>query len=156
MSDNLVTVYRFDSDDECTRSLVLWDGRFICFGLEPEYRLNKVAGETRIPSGVYTMSPARSGSIFKSIRKHFGPALGEFALAVDDVPNFKHIRVHCGNLPSHTAGCLIVGESCMDQSVGSSRAAYRIFAYPIVEALNRKEVVRINYIDADGNKTYNT
>ena len=48
-----ITVERFTSDAETTLSTVFVDGKFACFGLEDEYRTEKVAGETRIPAGTY-------------------------------------------------------------------------------------------------------
>ena len=48
-----ITVNRFISDNDTTISHINVDGKFICFGLEDEYRENKLVGETRIPAGKY-------------------------------------------------------------------------------------------------------
>jgi len=42
------------------------DGQFVCFGLEDEYREDKVAGETRIPSGTYQVALRKEGGFHKS------------------------------------------------------------------------------------------
>ncbi len=39
-----MVVDRFTSDSESTISRILVDGRFVCFGLEDEYRTSKVPG----------------------------------------------------------------------------------------------------------------
>ena len=48
-----IIVNRFVSDDDSTISQISINGRFQCFGLEDEFRWDKVVGETRIPSGIY-------------------------------------------------------------------------------------------------------
>ena len=60
----LITVDRFKSDDDATLSKVDIDGQFVCFGLEDEYREDKVANETRIPAGRYRIGdhPSRRRS----------------------------------------------------------------------------------------------
>ena len=51
-----ILVDRFVSDDDSTISRVNVDGQFVCFGLEDEYRADKVPGETRIPAGTYRVT----------------------------------------------------------------------------------------------------
>ena len=46
-------VERFTSDKDATISAIYLDDVFQCFGLEDEYREEKVASETRIPAGSY-------------------------------------------------------------------------------------------------------
>lgn len=57
-----------------------------------------------------------------------------------DVPNFSGIRIHKGNRPEDTEGCIIVGDDPTewnDDWVGSSAAAYdRLFA--LIEAAEKR------------------
>ena len=46
-------VERFTSDKDATISAIYLDDVFQCFGLEDEYREEKVASETRFPAGSY-------------------------------------------------------------------------------------------------------
>ena len=46
-------VERFTSDKDATISVIYLDDVFQCFGLEGEYREEKVASETLIPAGLY-------------------------------------------------------------------------------------------------------
>jgi len=45
-----ITVERFLSDNDSTVSRVLIDATHECFGLEDEFREEKIPGETRIPA----------------------------------------------------------------------------------------------------------
>ncbi len=57
----IITVDRFKSDLDATISKVNVDRRFVCFGLEDEYRADKVANETRIPAGRYKVGVRTEG-----------------------------------------------------------------------------------------------
>ena len=46
-------VERFTTDKDATRSAIYLDDVFQCFGLEDEYREEKVASEKRIAAGSY-------------------------------------------------------------------------------------------------------
>ena len=48
-----IVVDRFISDDDTTISRINVDRQFVCFGLEDEFREEKIAQETRIPAGTY-------------------------------------------------------------------------------------------------------
>ena len=58
----VILVDRFTSDDDSTISRVMVDGNFICFGLEDEYREEKVSKQTRIPAGTYRVTLRTAGS----------------------------------------------------------------------------------------------
>ncbi len=56
-----ILVDRFVSDDDATISKVAVDNQFVCFGLEDEFREEKIAGETRIPVGNYQITLRTEG-----------------------------------------------------------------------------------------------
>ena len=56
-----IFVERFHSTSDETYSNIYVDGKWICFGLEDEHREEKVAGETRIPSGRYKIGVREFG-----------------------------------------------------------------------------------------------
>lgn len=148
-----ITVDRFKSDDETTLSLVSINGRFECFGLEDEYREEKVAGETRIPAGVYKIRFRNWGGFYSRYLKRFPDFHASGMLQVMDVPNFTSILIHMGNKDKDTAGCLLVGVNAVgdhgDMSLGNSRGAYKKFYRRVKEALSIGEKVTIEYVDND-------
>jgi hypothetical protein len=76
-------------------------------------------------------------------------------LEVCDVPNFKWVLIHCGNDDSHTAGCLLVGDSqennviIKDGWIGKSTNAYKRLYPHIAKQLELGNEVTIEYIDLD-------
>ena len=87
-----ITVVRIKSDDDATLSLVSVDGYFQCFGLEDEYREEKIAGETRIPAGLYNVGVRDEGGFHNRYMRKFSK-FHRGMLEVQDVPNFKYILI---------------------------------------------------------------
>ena len=56
-----IVVDRYVSDEKATISRILVDGKQVCYGLEDEYRAEKVAKETRIPAGQYPVVLRQEG-----------------------------------------------------------------------------------------------
>lgn len=146
-----ILVDRFTSDSETTISRVFVDGEFFCFGLEDEYRAEKVAGKTRIPAGTYKIGIRSVGGFHGRYKKRFAD-IHKGMLHVLDVPGFEYILIHCGNKDEHTAGCLLVGQGAGttpgDMMITKSTAAYRRFYSKVIDAtvLGRLE---ITYQDND-------
>lgn len=149
-SNMKLTVNRFHSDKEATLSTILLDGKFVCFGLEDEFREVKVSGETRIPAGTYNIGirdvggfHSRYSSRFKDIHKGM--------LEVLNVPNFKYILIHVGNTEKNTDGCLLVGKNATTVGTPTTPAsgpAYReLYSLVIEEAIKGNLV--IEYVDLD-------
>ena len=73
-------------------------------------------------------------------------------LWVRSVPGFSYIPIRTGNTDDHTEGCLLVGDSAIQNvteegSVGASRTAYRRIFPPIGRALAAGKRVTIRYTD---------
>ena len=149
-----ITVNRFVSDGDTTLSEISFDGKFECFGLEDEYRLEKVASETRIPAGVYVIGLRTWGGFHAKYSRHPSySAIHKGMLEVMDVPNFTGILIHVGNTDDDTAGCLLVGLIANSQegniSIGNSRVAYIKFYKKVLVAIENDEQVTIEYVDND-------
>lgn len=147
-----IKVERFTSDDDTTLSTIWIDNKFECFGLEDEYREEKVVQKTRIPAGQYHIALRTHGGFHIKYSKRF-PIFHEGMLQVMDVPDFNFILIHIGNTDQDTAGCLLVGQSAFsdsgNMSISSSMIAYRLFYAKVLKALKNGRQVMIEYIDHD-------
>jgi len=104
-----LTVYRKWFLDDRTISQILVDGIPFCYGLEDKDRglfnwmtmqeiyEKKVVDETAIPYGTYRVILDYSPH-FQRIMPH-----------IVNVPGFSGVRIHWGNYPKDTEGCLLVG-----------------------------------------------
>ena len=100
-----LTLLRTKLREELTNGQLYIDGNFFCFTLEDKVREVvgkpvsdwKVQNATAIPVGVYDMVLENS------------PRFGIATLTLKDVPGFTKIRIHSGNSPTDTEGCIIVG-----------------------------------------------
>jgi hypothetical protein len=147
----LITVNRIKSDDDTTVSTLSVDGRFVCFGLEDEFRVDKVVEETRIPAGRYRVGLRTVGGFDARYRTKF-PDFHRGMLHILDVPGFEHILIHIGNTDEDTAGCLLVGTGAVtrpgDMSLQGSGDAYKLL-YPMVVDAAQAGQLEIEVVDSD-------
>jgi hypothetical protein len=129
-----IQVTRFIFGDKATIGRLSVDGKFFCYTLEDKVRPPtepKVFGETAIPYGTYPLTITYS--------PHFGrnlPLLG-------DVPNFSGVRIHPGNTPADTEGCILVGLEHTDNAIQESRDAFAAL-YELIEDTNRaRDVISV-------------
>lgn len=146
-----ITVDRFKSDDDATVSNISVDGAVVCFGLEDEYREEKLAKETRIPAGEYTVGVRTEGRFHGNYSRKF-PDMHRGMLHILDVPGFTYILIHIGNTDENTDGCLLVGLSAGlndgELRVNSSKLAYEKL-YPMVIDAALDGDLTIEFIDND-------
>jgi hypothetical protein len=124
------------------------DGVFCCFILEDGYRAIKVAGETRIPAGVYSIVQRKVGTFFNRYSKKFGHF---FVPEIIGIANFLYILFHMGNTTKDTRGCLLCGMAIeYDEATGNyfipagrSTSAYLKLYRLLSAAFNRGEAVQI-------------
>jgi len=115
------------------------DGEFECFTVEDADRELESGGiklqnQTAIPRGVYPVTISMSNRFKKML------------IEVQDVPQFKGIRIHSGNSSKDTEGCIIVGAVNTrddDDWVGSSRIAYDRLHKKVKQALSMGEKVTL-------------
>jgi hypothetical protein len=151
-----IIVDRFISDNDSTISRIMVNGQFICFGLEDEFRVNKVPGETRIPAGAYKVILRKEGSHHLRYKAKF-PNMHKGMLWISNVPNFKWVLIHIGNTDADTSGCLLVGSQAItdpgDMKVIGSTIAYRKL-YPMVVDSAENESLSITFLDNDRLSAY--
>lgn len=122
MNLNLIRTKFYDTH---TIGQLYIEDQFICFTLEDVVREIKgqpverwkIKGETAIPYGVYKLKFENS------------PKFGPDTITLKNVPGFDYIRIHSGNTPNDTEGCIIVGYKLTDKTnfivPGSTRPALR-------------------------------
>ncbi len=90
----------------------------VCDTLEPQWRdylhgERKVAGKSAIPEGRYPLVVTRS------------PRFERWLPLLVGVPGFEGVRIHSGNTPADTEGCILPGQNRKKGMVLGSRAALR-------------------------------
>jgi hypothetical protein len=66
-----------------------------------------------------------------------------------NVPGFSGVRIHAGNSPEDTEGCILVGRTVETDWIGESRVAFNRLYFKIADAIARGEEVwlEINHQD---------
>ncbi len=98
------------------------NGEKLCETLELPYRENQ-RSVSSIPAGEYKVNlrPARQSATRDYLH-----------LIVEDVPNRSYILFHRGNKPSHTRGCILVGQTRQQDFVGNSTLAMNLLMKEIL------------------------
>lgn len=143
-------VFRYNSDTDHTNSVLLINGKFECYGLEDEFRNQKVWGETRIPDGVYKIGFRKIGGFHNRYLKKFG-SWHKGMLEIKNVPNFKYVLIHIGNDDDDTSACYLVGDANArgENWISSSTSAYRRMYPKVRNALLKDEEVTIVFKTLD-------
>jgi hypothetical protein len=89
----------------------------ICYTLEDTVRDNgvKIYGKTAIPTGRY------------EVVMNYSNRFQRFLPLLLNVPDFEGVRIHTGNRPEDTEGCILVGKTKNDDQpnyIFESRAAF--------------------------------
>jgi hypothetical protein len=149
--DMKLDVIRFTSDEDTTLSQIYVDSKFICFGLEDEYRETKVSSETRIPAGEYKIEVRNYGGFNSRYQRKFGK-LHQGMLEIKDIPDFTDVLIHIGNTDDNTAGCLLVGYGAISRqgnmSIQYSTDAYKDLYEQVIMAAYAGNLT-IDFIDSD-------
>ncbi|CAB4216879.1 hypothetical protein UFOVP1590_3 [uncultured Caudovirales phage] len=132
-----LTVERFEyGTDYCIGRLYI-DGVYFCYTLEDKVRevigrptvMWKVTGETAIPEGTYDLVIDYS--------PHFKKKLPHIL----DVPGFEGVRLHSGNSPKDTEGCILVGQTWSGNNfIGNSRLVFDSLFQRLSEALEPHQI----------------
>ena len=94
----------------------------------------KIPGHTAIPEGSYRVLVTKS------------PRFKEWLPYVQGVPGFEGIRIHAGNYPDDTQGCILVGENKVIGMVVNSRIWLHRLMKRIQAAENQGEGIWITII----------
>jgi hypothetical protein len=118
----ILTLVRTQFTSKSTIGLLDIDGVFFAYTLEDVVRTGpKVPGQTAIPEGTYPVivSPsdrAKRGGLWTPSPDYLLPLLL-------NVTGFEGVRIHAGNGPEHTEGCILVGYKRSKDAISESRPA---------------------------------
>jgi hypothetical protein len=105
---------------------------FQCYLLEDKIRAEKIASETAIPTGIFSLKLNTYGAKNVDYKKAFGK-LHEGMIEIASLPNYSSVYIHSGNTIIQTAGCPLCGFGFQfangDFQVSQSIAAYKMI-YP--------------------------
>jgi len=117
--------------DQSTIGELFVNGSFECFTLEDPVRPVKIKGETAIPAGTYEIAVTFSNRFQKLLP------------LILKVPDFEGIRIHTGNTPKDTLGCILVGQGKGENAVSNSRLAFA----PLVEKIRSAVVTEKVFLE---------
>jgi hypothetical protein len=129
-----IKIERVQCDPDVTIGSMSVDGDWEAWTCEDVVRpagAGKVPGNTAIPAGTY--------QVIVTYSPHFKQDL---PLLVN-VPNFEGVRIHSGNTPADTEGCLLVGHDRYSKSIGHSRFAFAALFTKITDAVRRGEKISL-------------
>jgi len=137
-----IKVKRYIFTDKSTISDILIDGHYFSKVLEDtdrgltsemsldEIKKIKIHSQTAIPKGRY--------EIVLSYSNKFKALLPEIV----NVPGYSGVRIHPGNYPADTEGCLLPGNWFYQDTVINSRATFNLL-FSIIKARIAKEKIYI-------------
>lgn len=96
-----------------------------------EILAKKVKAQTAIPTGKY------------DVILTFSPKFKRVLPLLLNVKGYEYIRIHHGNFPSSTDGCLLVGENKIKGQIVNSRATLEKLMSVLLECEKKKEKVII-------------
>jgi hypothetical protein len=114
--------------DKSTIGEMAVDGEFECFTLEDVVRPVKIKGKTAIPKGTYEVAITFSNKFKKLL-----PLLM-------NVPNFEGVRIHSGNTPEDTEGCILVGQQKSQDVISQSRLAFNALFAKMKSAIKKEKI----------------
>ena len=130
---------------------------YFCDTLEPTWR--NLKGIDLKPEEVDARYSRQSGKVARKIRGHtaipegsyrvlitLSPRFKEWLPYIQGVPDFEGIRIHAGNYPDDTQGCILVGENRLKGMVVNSRIWLHRLMKRIKEAEKGNEAVWITII----------
>ena len=132
-----ILVKRIAKKETYTIGKMYIDGKYFCDTLEDkdrglsqsmteeEIRKIKVYGLTAIPTGAY------------KVIVNYSERFGKLMPLLLDVKGYAGVRIHSGNTPSDTLGCILVGRNTAKGMVTESRKAF----LRLMETLKRNNEV---------------
>lgn len=91
----------------------------------------KIYGKTAIPRGTYQVVIDHSSKYGKPMPH------------ILNVPAYEGVRIHSGNKPEDTEGCILVGKTLSDNWIGKSKEAFSSLFELLTKAMEDQEPIEI-------------
>lgn len=151
-----ITVVRIAKKKTYTIGKLYVDGVYCCDTLEDvdrgldvsmsesEITKRKVKHQTAIPTGIYKVDLDTFSQRFGNIVFYRNTCGGRLPRLLN-VKCFEGVLIHCGNTPSDTSGCILVGENKVVGKVVNSQECFRRLYAKLWNAKNLTIEIRRNY-----------
>lgn len=118
---------RLYHDENSTIGALFVDNFLIGFTCEDEPREEKIAGETRIPAGIYPLAIRKGSPMAKKYDERFSGLEHDGMIWIKDIPGFEYVYFHVGNTEADSEGCILVGlgADVATMTISRSRDCYR-------------------------------
>ncbi len=144
-----IEIVRYSTSSESTLGLLLINGQFECYTLEDEFREEKIAGESRIPTGTYNIQLRTHGNHHSKYLAKYGNDFHYGMLQVMDVPGFTDILIHKGNTDDDTTGCLLIGDGANNNQTKAGFISNSGLAYERIYPKIATELIAGNTVDIE-------
>jgi hypothetical protein len=117
------------------------------YTLEDEHRDIKLKGQTRIPAGTYVLRHRKEETPLTKKYQTKYPWF-RYHIEICNVPNFSGVYIHIGNDESHTDGCILLGDTVVNNMVqpgmiGQSTNCFQRFYTEVSRELDAGKVVTL-------------
>jgi Family of unknown function (DUF5675) len=116
-----LTAIRFSETEESTLDVLLVNGYFECYLLEPPSGL-------RIPGGIYDLELYRAGKLHELYQAKF-PDIHQGMILIKNVPCRVGVEMHIGNWVRDTKACLLTGTTCNNNQLDPGQLIRSTDAY---------------------------
>jgi hypothetical protein len=135
-----LSIERLYKTPQSTCGKLAVNGVFECFTLELPI-VDGLPGSA-IPEGTYGIILAPSPK-FEHSNDPWVQSFAQKMPHLTNIPGRSLIMIHWGNTAENTEGCILVGQTHSENSIGSSRTAFEALYNKIKSALNSGEPVSI-------------
>lgn len=133
-------IIRVAQGKQSTLSQLYINGIFQCYLLEDKIRTEKIASQTAIPTGKYSLKLNTNGAKNVNYKRVFG-RLHQGMVEIIGLSDFSYVYIHTGNTIQETASCPLCGFGFQfldgDYQVIQSVAAYKM-VYPKLVSLAKQ------------------
>lgn len=134
-----LSLQRFEFTEQSTIGRLSVNGEGFCVTLEDkdrrlEFGGEKVYGKTAIPRGTYKVVIDFSNRFKRELPRLL------------NVPGFEGIRIHPGNAPEDTEGCILIGANWRKDWVTDSRATFNKLFQRLEIAYDNGEEIEIEVL----------